>query len=88
MNERVLVAPKPWYRSLTIWANIAAFLVAATPLFTAYIVQSGIGEDVANQIAGLTGLTSALINLALRIFATGSPIQGGGAMPPPPETPG
>ena len=37
MPEPVVVTPKPWYKSVTLWTNIGAFVAAAIPLVTAYV---------------------------------------------------
>jgi len=61
---------KPWYRSSTIWFNLAAFAAAAGPLLAAYLIGAGIGKDLAGQVAGAAGLFSALVNLWLRVAVT------------------
>lgn len=77
---------KPWYRSSTIWFNVAAFMAAAGPLISAYLIGSGFGKELAGQIAGGSGLISALINLWLRVAITKTgispllapPVEGSG----------
>ena len=74
--DTVAVTPISWYKSKTIWFNVISFFLIAAPLFSAYVVSAGIGEDRANQIGSLLGLATGLGNAAIRFFWTTAPIAG------------
>lgn len=72
---------KGWYRSKAIWFNVISFALIVIPLFNAYVVGAGIGEETANQLGALLGLITAIGNAAIRFFWTSEPIRSssGGA---------
>ena len=80
-SPTVTVTPKPIWRSLTFWTNLALFLAAAGPLLSAYVLGFGVGEVVASRIASTIALVSSVINVAIRVFRTSAPIAGSPAEP-------
>lgn len=71
----VVVDPKPWYRSATVWTNVAAFIAAAVPLVVTY-TSTILGEETALQISAGLGIANALLQLGVRVFVTKAPIAG------------
>jgi len=72
---------KKWYRSSTVWFNVATFVAAAGLLISSYLIGAGVSKEVAGQVAGAAGLVSSLVNLWLRVALTKTaiaPVGGSG----------
>lgn len=76
-DNTVAVEPKPWFKSITVWANVVAFLLVALPLVDAYVAGTTLlSESARVEIVRATALIGAIGNIALRLFATKQPIEG------------
>ena len=60
-----------WYNSKVVWLNIAMFATLAAALF---LPGSQFSDLVSPKVAEYISLGVALVNLALRVFATNEPI--------------
>ncbi len=68
-------ATKPWYRSATIWTNIALALAMIVPILSAQLGQI-VGDDMALRIAAGAGLLNAVVQVIVRVFFTSTAISG------------
>lgn len=65
---------KPWYRSATIWSNVALALAMIVPILSAQL-GAVVGDDMAFRIAAGAGLINAVVQVIVRVFVTGTPIS-------------
>lgn len=76
-DNTIAVEPKPWYTSVTVWANVIAFLLVAIPLIDAYVASTELLSATARtEIVRATALIGAIGNVVLRLFFTKQPIEG------------
>lgn len=66
----VVVIPKQWWKSVTHWINLAAFVL---PLLLAPEIVELLGAALGVQV---TAAIIAIANVLLRQFKTGAPIAG------------
>jgi hypothetical protein len=71
----VVVPSKPFWKSATIWSNIAVFVATTIPIVTA-----GLGDlltvEQALTAATVLGMANAMLQVFIRIFMTNSAISG------------
>ena len=65
-----------WYKSKTIWSNIAVFTAAVVPVVTSQLGDI-VSTDTALLVASILGMVNAVLQIAIRVFMTGTPIERG-----------
>ena len=70
-------ASKPWYRSATIWTNVALALAMIVPILSAQL-GAVVGHDLALRIAAGAGLLNALVQVIVRVFFTNTALTRSG----------
>lgn len=68
-------ATKPWYRSATIWLNIATALAMIVPVLSAQLSVI-IGDDMALRVAAGAGLLNTIVGILVRVWLTNTGITG------------